>query len=110
MIQIFFHDQTDTQLMTIQPPTHLQMARDDLTRLQAQISKLQREKAQLLEIAFHLSQAVTRLGNSAIGIDSCYEHNDVVGAAQKSQEDLQEWIARNVGVASNVVVVEDMEG
>ena len=96
MIKFFDQEQMELQLMTIDPQTHLQELNDDLSRLEELVTKLQAEKAELLDIAFHLSQAVTRLGNSPIGIDPCHEHNDMVAIAQKSQEDLQEWISRNV--------------
>ena len=97
MIKFFDQDQMQLQLMAIHPQTHLQELNDDLSRLENLVNKLQTEKTELLDIAFHLSQAVTRLGNSPIGIGSYHEHNDVVAIAQKSQEDLQDWIYRNMG-------------
>ncbi len=66
------------------------------SELEMLANRLQSEKAELLAIALHLSQAVTRMGNSAIGIDSYDQHNEAVAMAVKYQEDLQDWIVSNV--------------
>lgn len=63
------------------------------------VDQLREEEAELLTIAMRLSQAVYRVGNSAISYDSYPQRNDAIGYAQKCQEDLQEWMRRCLGKA-----------
>jgi len=67
----------------------------DPNRLEGQAQRLQSEEAELVNIAFHLSQAVTRLGACAFSLEACRDHNLVLAEAQKCQQNLQEWIVRN---------------
>ena len=63
------------------------------------IDELRSEEAELLAIAMHLSQAVYRVGNSAMCYDSFPQSNDAIGFATQCQEDLQEWMRRCLGKA-----------
>jgi len=58
------------------------------------MDELREEEAELLTIAMRLSQAVYRVGNSAISFDCYPQRNDAIGYAQQCQEDLQEWMRR----------------
>lgn len=63
------------------------------------VDQVREEEAELLMIAMRLSQAVYRVGNSAISYDSYPQRNDAIGYAQQCQEDLQEWMRRCLGKA-----------
>ncbi len=84
------------QKLTLTPRPLVELSFSELELL---VNRLQEEKAELLQIALHLSQAVTRMGNSAFGIDSYDQHNEAVAMAQACQENLQEWIAGNLAHA-----------
>ncbi len=87
------------QKLTILPRPPVELSFSELELL---VNRLQEEKAELLQIALHLSQAVTRMGNSAFGIDSYDQHNEAVAMAQEYQENLQDWITGNLAHAQPV--------
>ena len=97
MIKFLDQGQMERQIMALPPHASAQKLSNDLARLEDLVRKLQADQAELLDIAFNLSRAVTRFGNSAISIEACEEGKDVIAAAQKSQQGLQDWINRNMG-------------
>jgi hypothetical protein len=98
---ITFPDRTQKgqSLTAVNRQTGAQELTISCSELELLVNKLHEEKTELLGIALHLSQAVTRMGNTPLGIDSYDQHNEGVAMAQKYQEDLQEWIVRNVSRA-----------
>ena len=96
MLKVFDRRQkTEAQLLNPHPEPLSQRSNVDSGDLTRMVGKLQTEEAELLTIASHLSQAVTRLGCTSSSLDSWHEHNEVIANAQKCQADLQEWIARS---------------
>ena len=66
-------------------------------KVEKSVDEVREEEAELLTIAMHLSQAVYRVGNSAVSYDSYPQHNDAIGYATQCQEDLQDWMRRCLG-------------